>query len=85
MSGSNVQRDFVGILTSTLIYAHVADRAKFNSIHRRCIDHDRRLDGSRVVTKRVEDDGFTVVFHHWIRDTAVSRTLDVQIPSEFII
>jgi hypothetical protein len=44
----------------------LADRAKFSAIDRQCVEHNEQADGTRVLTKRVEQDDVTVIFHHWI-------------------
>jgi hypothetical protein len=51
------------VLSGSFIYVHIVDRALFDSIDRRRID--RQADGRGLVMKRLEQDGITVVFHHW--------------------
>lgn len=65
---SESMHDFVGIVSGTLIYVSVADRAKFEAIQRPSVDHGCRKDGSRVFTKQIEMDGVAVIFHYWISD-----------------
>jgi hypothetical protein len=58
--------DFVRISSSTLIFVHVADREKFEAIRRPTRNQGRRATGHGVLVKTMEQDGFVVVFHHWV-------------------
>lgn len=64
-------RDSVGVSTPSAIFVQVADRAKFDAIGLQCRHHAPRPSGETLMTKVVERDGVTVVFHHWAVRTSV--------------
>jgi hypothetical protein len=68
MAFCNELRDFVGTPSGAHVFVLVGDRTKFDSIRRPRTDHGRRPDGNRVLIKRIEQDGITVIFHHWISE-----------------
>ena len=63
MSGS------VFVAIPGIIYAQVDSREEFDKINRPMTDHSKREGGNKVLSKTVEQDGVTVVFQHWLKDS----------------
>lgn len=60
-----LDRPFVGVSLPSLIYVGIIDRAAFDRIDRPMSDYDS--GDEHVLVKRVEQDGCTVIFQHWLK------------------
>lgn len=76
MAIDNELGDFVGTPGETHVFVLVGNRAKFARIRCPGTDHGRRSDGSRLLTKRIEQHGIAVIFHHLVTEPASDSSVE---------
>lgn len=56
--------DYVATPTCTQVFVLVSDRIKFEQIRRPVTNHGAQTNGTQLFSKRIEQDGLTVLFYH---------------------